>query len=682
MSNIPIFLSSDNNFAPYVATTMASVLKNTKSFVEFYILEDEISETNKNRILNLKKHFKNLSIEFINIDINKYFSALPELPCISKSMYSRLLIPLLKKVIYSDVDVIFNKDVKSLYYEDLAGYIIGAVEEYRIKEIGNCYLERVKRLNLKGFKSLFLSSPLVIDVEKWNSDNITGKLLTLASGLALENKLVFPDMDVLNKYFDGDFKKLDKKYCVIPKALKWNFSNKEIKKIYKGAVSFHYAGNGDFKPWNNKKIEGAKYFWNIVGYTDFVQILKQNLKNGDSSFWPRIFSVKNEIKNGAKIKVVSLFGLKIIRFRLNKPKIDNNCLNILVEVSGGFGDILINANYVYHIAKLLNKTCNKNFRIDITACEKHFDKTKAVFGNCTYINNCFMSDNHVDDCIYDLSIFINNLPSINYCNYEKLKRFSQKLYEYILDFKNFQNRYYFPYFYHLNSYNIALANNQHRLQLADPYGYLEIGKEFDCPIPYPENENEILKNFDLSGKNFITINRGVDKNNYNAESTKMWALSRFDELVRLIKLNYNDVVLVQVGASTNKCRNIGNIDINLVGKTNLEDIKVLIKNSILHIDCEGGFAHLRNALKASHPAVVIFGPTNPDLYAYDSNINIYNKGACSICCDWVYEDWQNCCLRGEKNPPCTFSVSCEQVYKEVDKYLKKCGLKEKIYAEL
>ena len=44
MYRIPIFLSSDNNYAPFVATTIASICDNTKSFCDFYILDGGIEE--------------------------------------------------------------------------------------------------------------------------------------------------------------------------------------------------------------------------------------------------------------------------------------------------------------------------------------------------------------------------------------------------------------------------------------------------------------------------------------------------------------------------------------------------------------------------------------------------------------------------------------------------------------
>ena len=48
--SIPIFLSSDNNYAPFVATTIASICDNTESYCDFYILDGGIDEENKKKI--------------------------------------------------------------------------------------------------------------------------------------------------------------------------------------------------------------------------------------------------------------------------------------------------------------------------------------------------------------------------------------------------------------------------------------------------------------------------------------------------------------------------------------------------------------------------------------------------------------------------------------------------------
>ena len=166
MCKIPVFMASDENFAPFVAITMASILKNTSSFVEFYVLDSGISKKNKQKIINLNKFFKNFSIEFIEVDTDKYFKNLPEMEYISKSMYSRLLIPVLKpkleKVIYTDVDVVFIKDIKELYETDLDDFVVGAVSSYRFKECEKEYLEAKHRLKISANHKQFMSGLLLI----------------------------------------------------------------------------------------------------------------------------------------------------------------------------------------------------------------------------------------------------------------------------------------------------------------------------------------------------------------------------------------------------------------------------------------------------------------------------------------------------------------------------------------
>ena len=134
MKNIPIFLSSDNNYAPYAAAAIASVCDNTKSFVDFYILDSGISDENKAKIEKLKEQFPNFSVEYIKADTEKLFAEIEyknQSKYISMATYNRFLIPYIKpeleKVIYLDVDLIVTLDIAELYDIDLSGYSIAAV---------------------------------------------------------------------------------------------------------------------------------------------------------------------------------------------------------------------------------------------------------------------------------------------------------------------------------------------------------------------------------------------------------------------------------------------------------------------------------------------------------------------------------------------------------------------------
>lgn len=469
-----------------------------------------------------------------------------------------------------------------------------------------------------------------------------------------------------------------------------DFSRSWIEKFYDDKVLVKYYVEVYEKLLNGEEIsrqenlmypEAKRFLYNTLydmQWENRVKELEKNCTKDEgsmkiySSLLKNIFSVQNEYRDGIKRKVIRLLGIKC-SFKVSAPAIktdslrDDNVLKISFFVSGGFGDYLINANYIYNFCKYIGKDKNINIKIDIISPEHQKHSHRAVFKNdFNLIDNCYIEKSNSS---YDVTFSLHSLLEVNYFNEEKVARLCPKILDLIKDVQKYNDYYKFFAFYHTNAYHIAIANGKNRLQLADINGKLGIEKSFTFPVLYPANENEILSKFNLSNKIFITLNRGVDKNSLHPESTKIWALNKYQELVKKLKEKYPDIMFVQLGASKDKCRFIEGVDIDLRGKTNLEDIKVLVKNSILHIDCEGGFAHLRAALKAPNPAIVIFGPTSPDFYGYDSNINVYARNACPICCDWIIEKWQQKCLRNQTEPPCIEAVSVSEVFGLADKYL-------------
>ncbi len=279
MINIPIFLSADNNYAPFVATTIASICDNTTSFCNFYILDGGITDKNKGKICNLKKHFNNFSIEFLKINLEEYFKKLPETQYISKAMYSRFLIPELKpeidKAIYLDVDVIALGDIAQMYNEDLKGYALGATwEKYAEGKINQ---ERKEQLNLSHEHKYFCSGSMVIDCKIWRKNKIFEKLVNTYKSLKIE--LICPDQDILNKFFDNNYKIIDTKYCYINQVC-------AIKPYSSNTVIRHF--NGPTKPWMFEEVDieskkhpatiNHKDFWNYARITDFYEKLYNDIK--------------------------------------------------------------------------------------------------------------------------------------------------------------------------------------------------------------------------------------------------------------------------------------------------------------------------------------------------------------------------------------------------------------------
>lgn len=272
---VNVFATSDDNYAPYVATTIASIMVHTIAYVRFYIIDCGISPQNKLRIKKEEEFFAKLNIEFIQIDVNQIFAEFPVMIHLSVAMYGKYLIanlkPEIKRIIYTDVDVAFTGDILELWNENLDEMIMGAVPSQRYS-INNNYHDLKKELQIGQEHIYFMSGLMLIDCEKWRDKNITKALLEKTAELKK-----MPDQEVLNVIFSPNkYKILDVKYCVIYKIFKECYTPDKIRKCVKDQVIVHYPGGGTSKPWNNRFLRSAKYFNKVLRYTDFRKEIERN----------------------------------------------------------------------------------------------------------------------------------------------------------------------------------------------------------------------------------------------------------------------------------------------------------------------------------------------------------------------------------------------------------------------
>lgn len=285
MTNIPVFLASDNNYAPFVASTIASICDNTKSFIDFYILDSGISKGNQIKIELLKNKFKNFSVEFIEIDLDKEFKGFYISAHLSLATYSRFLIPNLKpelnKVIYSDVDVVAMGDIAEMYKEDLKGYGIAGVWESKYEKGFN--IERKIRLGLKDTHRYFCAGHLIIDSQYWRNNNIIKDLLDIASNN--QSILKGHDQDALNIYFNDNYLDLPLKYSFV-----YPSNGKELEEPI---IIRHYT---KVKPWDispdidNRYGTDHEIFWKYAEMTAFYNEIKEKTKYND------LHSLRNRVQ--------------------------------------------------------------------------------------------------------------------------------------------------------------------------------------------------------------------------------------------------------------------------------------------------------------------------------------------------------------------------------------------------
>lgn len=75
-------------------------------------------------------------------------------------------------------------------------------------------------------------------------------------------------------------------------------------------------------------------------------------------------------------------------------------------------------------------------------------------------------------------------------------------------------------------------------------------------------------------------------------------MGKYDRLAGMVKekFRFTELKIVQCRIDPKQIPQMQNADVNLVGRTSMEELKSLLKNNLLYIDNEGELVHLRHAL--------------------------------------------------------------------------------------
>ena len=272
---IPVCLCVNEKWGPFAATTLASIMDHTDSYVKAYIFHSDFSEITKSKIDRLKTIFPKLSIEYIKIDLEKKLYAFKStIDYISLDTYVRFLIPQYlpdyEKVIYTDVDVCFTRDIKLLYDENLEDKVLGAVKGIYHHNNGDN-----ERLGISKSHDYFQAGLLLINCKKWQEQNIFSILAKIYDKKG--NILKYNDQDLLNIVFENQYKRLGYRYCYMPTQIElFKAFDEESSAAINDPVIVHYVGQN--KPWL-VKCPYDELFWKYAKMTPFYKDIVKNKKN-------------------------------------------------------------------------------------------------------------------------------------------------------------------------------------------------------------------------------------------------------------------------------------------------------------------------------------------------------------------------------------------------------------------
>jgi lipopolysaccharide biosynthesis glycosyltransferase len=245
---------SDENYVQHLFVSVSSLYYyNNSNELLIYILDGGISDKSKAIFKNFSES-GGFKIIFVTVDISLFDNFLVD-GHISRAAYYRISIPDLlpeehKRALYLDCDIVLNENIDALWNQNLQGHAIAAVPEFDNQRNIEMGLGNTKTFN---------SGVLLLDLKKWRTEGIAGKVLDFIK--KNPGKIKFHDQDALNAVLVNDWLQL---------PIKWNLTFKYIakrnliqdqellKQIDKPAI-IHF--NESFKPWHFQLRHPYKYLY-------------------------------------------------------------------------------------------------------------------------------------------------------------------------------------------------------------------------------------------------------------------------------------------------------------------------------------------------------------------------------------------------------------------------------------
>lgn len=271
---IPIFFSVDDNYIPYLAVALKSLIANASKKYNYkvIVLHQEVSENNIKRIEGLKT--EGFEIEFIPMKdslscITDRMSNRLRADYFTLTIYFRLFIPAMfleyDKGIYLDSDIVVLGDISELYEVNLRGNLIGASVDYSIQNIPEFVKYTEKGIGVTVSKYIN-SGILLMNLKKLREVSLDTRFLELLNTYHFDS--IAPDQDYLNAMCYGKIEYLSGTWDTMPENNTVPLKNPKL---------IHY--NLFAKPWCYDNIQYEEYFWKYAKDSGYLEEIQEHKKN-------------------------------------------------------------------------------------------------------------------------------------------------------------------------------------------------------------------------------------------------------------------------------------------------------------------------------------------------------------------------------------------------------------------
>ncbi len=229
---IEILFASDSNYCPFMATAIASILKNAAPDDSFslHIADGGLTDDDRQKIEELKK-IKDFKLTYYRPNLREYLRYLRDdvanFPIVvnTRLFVEKFLPETLDKVVYLDADIVVLGSLSELWETELGDNFVAAVPDPKMR------LSHRRELGLPDDYKYFFSGGLLINLKKWREERVLDQLLDVC--LEIKDKIEFPDQDALNAYAS--------RTSYLPLAGRWTCHPRDY--VKGDTVILHYMGN-------------------------------------------------------------------------------------------------------------------------------------------------------------------------------------------------------------------------------------------------------------------------------------------------------------------------------------------------------------------------------------------------------------------------------------------------------
>ena len=273
-TTVPIFYAADDNYAPYLAVSVASLLENScgDNFYDIHILTSPMSEENKSKIAALEGVNSKITFEDMGERIKSIADKVSIRDYYSISTYFRIFIaemfPEYDKAIYIDADTVVIDDIEKLYSTDIGDCLVGGMpENVMLMDVFSRYSSIVLGIPNTEY---FNAGIILMNLNEFRKTKMEKRFIELLSRRKFP---VAQDQDYLNLLCHG-------RVHYFP--VEWNLDPVDIYKDKKPHI-IHYKMHR--RPWYYDGVNFGEHFWKYTeksGYHDSIVSKKSARTDADA----------------------------------------------------------------------------------------------------------------------------------------------------------------------------------------------------------------------------------------------------------------------------------------------------------------------------------------------------------------------------------------------------------------